>query len=283
MRVMTVSRLIITALYLALIGPGEAHAEEDDGWREDPLGSRFALGVGLYGPSLDTKVRRDSSNGILGTLIDFESTLGMDDSDRLPLVLGYYRVAKKHRIGFEYFRLNRNGAATSGGAIRFGDLTFPSGLPLSSYFDVDVYSVSYSYSLIHDKKKELAFSVGVQFQDIELGIAGNLAPGLIESESNVFAPLPTFGGSFDYAISDKWIFTSLIGVFGIELDLGEESRFAGEIMQINAGVTYKAFDNVGFALQYNYFRVDVDVNDPDWMGVLKYEYRGPVLSVAVYF
>jgi len=31
------------------------------------------------------------------------------------------------------------------------------------------------------------------------------------------------------------------------------------------------------------FHVDVDVNDPDWMGALQYNYRGPVLAVSVYF
>jgi hypothetical protein len=72
-------------------------------------------------------------------------------------------------------------------------------------------------------------------------------------------------------------------VFAIELDLGDDSEFVGEIVQLNAGVTYKAFKNVGLALQYNYFRVDVDVEDPDWMGFLKYKYRGPVLAVVVYF
>ena len=275
--------VVTVAASLALTGPGEALAEESDSWRDDPYGKRFVLGVGLYAPRLDTQVRRDSSTGILGTLIDFESTLGMDDSDRLPLLLGYYRLAKKHRITFEYFRLDRRGTSTSGDAIRFGDVTFPGNLPLASYFNVDVYSFGYSYSIIHDEKKELAVGIGVQFQDIETGIAGTVGPGLIAADSDVFAPLPTFSGSFDYAISDKWVFTSLIGVFGIEFDLGDESELAGEILQINAGVVYKAFENVGFALNYNYFRVDVDVRDPDWMGLLKYEYRGPVLSASIYF
>ena len=31
------------------------------------------------------------------------------------------------------------------------------------------------------------------------------------------APLPTFGGSFDYAFNDQWIFTSLLGLFAIAL------------------------------------------------------------------
>ena len=121
---------------------GEALAEESDSWRDDPYGKRFVLGVGLYAPKLDTQIRRDSSNGMLGTLIDFESTLGMDDKDRLPLLLGYYRLAKKHRINFGYFRLNRRGISTNQGAIRFGDITFPGFLPLESYFNVDVYSLA---------------------------------------------------------------------------------------------------------------------------------------------
>jgi len=197
--------------------------------------------------------------------------------------MGYYRIAKKHRIGLQYFRLDRNGTSISDLPIRFGDVTFPANLPLSSYFNVDVYSLSYKYSVIHDEKKELAFSVGLQFQDIEMGISGNLGPGLISDDADVFAPLPTFGASFDYAINDKWVFTSLIGYFGIDFDLGEESDLAGQILQINGGIAFKAFENVGFTLQYNYFRVDLDVSDTDWLGTLKYRYSGPVLAFVTYF
>jgi hypothetical protein len=260
-----------------------ALAEEDREWREDPLGNRFLFGIGIYSPKLHTVVRRDSSNGVVGTEINFESTMGMDDNENLPLILGYYRVAKKHRIKFQYFRLDRIGDSVSDVPIRFGDIIFPANFPLSSYFNVDVYSLGYSYSLIHDEKKELAFSFGVQFQDIEMGISGNLGPGFISEASDVFAPLPTFGGSFDYAISDKWVFTSLIGVFGLDIDLGDESEFAGEIVQINAGIRYRAFKNVAIGLQYNYFRVDVDVADRNWVGALEYEYRGPVLAFGIFF
>lgn len=271
------------AAILTVCEAGNALAEERPAWHDDPLGSRFTLGIGLFNPMLDTKIRLDGSTGIVGTLIDFESTLGMDDNDRLPLVMGYYRFAKRHRMTFEYFRLDRNGNAVSDAPIRFGDVIFPANLPLSSYFNVDVYSFGYAYSIIHDHRKELAFNFGLQFQDLETGIAGNLGPGLLAEDADAVAPLPTFGGSFDYAINEKWIFTSMIGVFAIEIDLGDDSDFSGEIVQINAGVMWKAFENVGFALQYNYFNVDVGVNDPDWLGAVKYQYRGPVLAISGYF
>ncbi len=273
--------LVAVAAFLLLTGLGDAVAQERPAWRDDPLGNRFVLGAGPFWARLDTQVRLDSSTGVPGTLIDFESTLGMDENDLLPLMMGYYRISKNHRITFEYFQLNRNGEAVNDEPIRFGDVTFPANLPLRSYFDVDVHALSYSYSLIHDEKKELAFNIGLQFQDIETGIAA--LGGIIREDADVLAPLPTFGGSFDYAFNEKWIFTSFLGVFAIDLDLGDYSEFAGEIVQLNVGVAYKAFKNVGFALQYNYFRVDVDFNDPDWMGFLYYEYRGPVLSVVAYF
>ena len=269
--------------FLLLIGLGDALAQERPAWRDDTLAKRFLLGVGPFWARLDTQVRLDSSSGQIGTVIDFESTLGMDENDVLPLLLGYYRFAKKHRLSFAHFRLNRNGEAVSDVPIRFGDQIFPANLPLSSYFDVKVTALSYSYSLIHDEKMELAFNVGLQFQDIEMGISGNLGPGIISEDTDIVAPLPTFGGSFNYAFNEKWVFTSSLGVFAIELDLGDDTEFDGSIVQLNVGVAYNAFKNVGFALQYNYFRVDVDVEDPDWTGFLKYEYRGPVLGVAIYF
>ena len=241
----------------------EVASDARPAWRDDPLGTRFVFGV--------------------GTEIDFESTLGMDDSARLPLILGYYRFAKRHRLGFQYFRLDRNGDSVDSAPIRFGDVVIPANFPVSSFFDVDVYALNYSYSFIHDGRKELAFNVGLQLQDVEVGIAGNIGPGLLVEEADVFAPLPTFGGSFDYAFNDKWIFTSMLGVFAVEIDLGDDSDLSGEIVQFNTGLVWKGFDNVGFALQYNYFNVDVDVDDSDWVGFLRYEYRGPVLAVAFYF
>ncbi len=271
------------AAFLLLTGLGDAVAQERPAWRDDPLGMRFLLGAGSFWARLDTQVRLDSSDGRAGTVIDFESTLGMDENDVLPILQGYYRIAKNHRLAFAHFRLYRDGTAVSDVPIRFGDQIFPANLPLSSYFDVEVSALSYSYSLIHDEKKELALNVGLQFQDIETGISGNIGPSIISEDAEVVAPLPTFGGSFNYAFNEKWVFRSLLGVFAIELDLGDDSEFVGEIVQLNVGVAYNAFKNVGFSLQYNYFRVDVDVEDPDWTGFLKYEYRGPVLAVVVSF
>ena len=53
------SALIISTLS----GPGDALAGERAAWRDDPLDNRIVLGVGLFRPRLDTKVRRESVTG----------------------------------------------------------------------------------------------------------------------------------------------------------------------------------------------------------------------------
>ena len=122
----------------------------------------------------------------------------------------------------------------------------------------------------------------IEISRYSVGLTGNIGEETVTEDSDIVAPLPTLGASFDYAISDKWLFTSMVGIFGLEVDLSDEAKFSGKIVQLNAGFGYKAFKSVGFALQYNYFRVDVNINDLDWIGELKYEYQGPVLSIAAY-
>ena len=138
-----ITRTIAPVVLAALLGGwNSATAQDQPAWRENPLGSRFAIAVGAYWPRIDTKVRLDASSGQIGTGIDFESTLSMDDNDLLPTVLAYYRFNEKHRINFQYFTLERDGAAVSDFAIRFGDVVFPANLPLSSFFNVDVYALA---------------------------------------------------------------------------------------------------------------------------------------------
>jgi hypothetical protein len=57
--------LTFSAALMALCLPDSALPDERPAWRDDPLGSRFALGAGVFAPRLDTKVRLDSSTGII--------------------------------------------------------------------------------------------------------------------------------------------------------------------------------------------------------------------------
>ena len=272
---------LIIPLGFLLIALGPAYAQGDPEWRSWPMGQRFGVSVGGFFAKLDTKVRLDGSGGVLGTVIDFEQNLGLDDTKNRIMAGGYWRFFKKHRLDFSYFNLDRSGDSSSTVNIRFGDRIFEADLPLHAFLDIEVFNLGYSYSILFDEKKELAVGLALSFQDIATGLEGTgLLAGLNVSESSsVLAPLPTFTGRFAYAITPKWIVDTNIGYFTISLgDAGDE--LSGDIIAVNAGVKWQLLKHFNLGLLYQYFRVDVNTVDETKQLIVKYEYRGPVLLMG---
>jgi hypothetical protein len=266
---------VLSGLILGLCAPAWAD------WEDDPTGKRFYLAGGAFFPRLDTVIRVDAADGTLGTTIDFESTLGMDRSDALPIVRGHYRFNKRHRLNFGYFDLERSGLSASEVEIRFGDVTFPANLPVSSFFDVKVYDLSYGYTLTHSDKWDVDISVGLSLQEISIGIQGNIL-GVLKEETDVTAPLPTFGASGTYALSEKLLLSGRAGFFAIDLDL-DSSNFSGQIIDLSLMLFHQTFEHVGFGVGYVFFDIDVDYDDDSLDISANYQYRGPMALVGVYF
>jgi hypothetical protein len=260
--------------------PGFAMAQPQDDWQEWPLADKFTVSVNAFFQSLKTEIRLDATDGAPGTTIDFEQNLGMPDTETLPgLGLGW-RFAKKHQLRFEIFDLNRSGSAISATDIRFGDEVFTVNLPISSFFDIGVTSLNYSYSLVFDAKKELALDLGLSVQDIKFGLIGNAGAGIIEVDSGLTAPLPTFGLRGGYAFTDKWIGKAGVGIFSLDLAISDEEQLNGEVINAYASIQHKTFEHVYLGLSYAYFDVGVDFSNNGLVNSIDYQYRGPVLTVT---
>ena len=275
--------LIIT-LTLLIISVGPAYAQGEPEWRSWPMGERFGLNVGTFFANLDTTVRLDGTGGALGTVIDFEQNLGLDDTKTRIMAGGHWRFFKKHRLDVSYFNLDRSGDGTSTVNIRFGDNIFQADLPLQAFLDIEVFNLGYSYSILFDEKKELAVGLALSFQDIATGLEGTgLLAGLNVSESSsVLAPLPTFTGRFAYAITPKWIVDTNIGYFTIEVDSGGD-ELSGDVIAANAGVKWQLLKHFHLGLLYQWFRVDVNTKDEAKQLTIEYKYKGPVLYLGTSF
>jgi hypothetical protein len=272
---------IVAIAFLSL--SSNAIAQNENDWQSWPLADRFTITLVAFFPNLDTKVRLDASDQSPGTTIDFEQNLGMSDTETLPgLGLGW-RFAKKHKLELETFKLDRSGSTITTSEIRFGDEVFTIDLPVSSFFDMDITSFSYSYSLIFDERKEIAFGVGLSVQDLSFGLIGNISPGLIEVNSGITAPLPTFNLNGSYAFTDKWIGKIGFGFLSFDLALTGEDQLSGEIFNGNALIQHNTFENVHFGLSYSYFDVRVDWLQNRLLTSVGYIYQGPALFVTAAF
>lgn len=283
-------RWFIAALALLVGGIVPAYGKDKPEWRSWPLGNRAGLAIGGFFANLDTTVRVDATDGLLGAEINFEQDLGLDDTESLPIVTAYWRFFKRHRLGFYYFNLDRSGQGQSGVDIRFGDHTFQANLPIQAFFDIEAYNLGYSYSILFDEKKDWSIGLALSFQDLGVGLQGTTVlvgpgggstPNVSESES-VLAPLPTFTTRFAYAFTPKWILETSVGYFTIEVDIGD-GQFDGDVINANVGVKWKPVKYFNVGLLYQYFKVDVEVEGTRLNWAVDYEYYGPTLYVGTQF
>jgi len=278
---------MLSLVVLVMSASVSAVAKEDrpkPEWRNWPLGERFAIAAGAFKPSIETEVRAVSTGDINpGAAISFERDLGMKDSTTRPLASANWRFAKRHSLYFRYFDLDRSGDTISNVNIKFGDETITIGLPVESYFDIETIEISYAYSILFDRKKDLSIGLGISFQDIQAGIRSIDAGSIIKEDLDVLAPLPTFNARFQYAFTDKLSGIVSLGWLAVEAELGEKENLDGSIWNSSAGVRYKAFNNVAFSLIYSVFDVDIDYDKRDLAGFIDYKYHGPVLGVDYSF
>jgi hypothetical protein len=266
-----------------LLLTSSAIAQEQEDWLSWPLADRFLVRADIFFPTLDTKIRVDASDGTSGTTVDFEQNLGMSDTETLPGIGFGWRFAKKHRLRLDHFNLDRSGSAITVTEIRFGDEVFSVDLPISSFLDMSVTSLAYSYSIVFDEKKELALWAGLSVQDIEFGLIGEGNPDKIEVDAGLTAPLPAFGVNGGYAFTDKWIAKAGIGVFAFKLSLSDESELSGDVLNAFASIQHNTFEHVHFGLSYSYFDVNVDWDTDNLVKAVDYQYQGPMLSVIAVF
>jgi len=275
---------LILPLAFLLFGVGPVYAQGEPEWRSWPLGQRFGVDLGAFFANLETTVRLDGTNGILGTSISFEQDLGLDDSKIRPMVAAHWRFFKKHRLDVSYFNLDRSGDSSTTVNIRFGDFNFQANLPLQAFLDIEVFNLGYSYSVLFDEKKELAFGLALSFQDLAVGMQGTVQGQPLEvSEGESFlAPLPTFTGRFNYAFTPKWILNVSLGFFTIETDLGE-TQLDGTIVAAMTSIKWQLFKHFNVGLGYNVFDVDVETENERRITDIDYQYNGPTLFMGASF
>ena len=260
---------IIVATGLLL--PGFAKAQE--GWGPGQDKWKFALGG--YFPSVSSDMKVDIND----TEIDLEESLGLSENDALWRLDGYWRFAKKHRLGFGYYGFDRDATKALDKELVIGGEPWYVGALVQTEWTMDFYTLSYAYSFYQGEKWEIAGTIGaywVRFKAslaLAAGLDNGVDPPLVVGdrvESETFeGPLPLFGLAFDYYITPKWMVT-LKGAY-FQLSINE---FTGKILNLGANVEYQFTKLFGLGLGYDGFRLNVEAADKGSFAEVDYNYSG---------
>jgi len=238
---------------------------------------KFSVSIGLFVTDRDSATRFDAqTTSMIGTEVDMETTFGLDTSDSVFRLDGYYRFNQKHRIDFSWFDLSRTGSKQIQRDIDWNDTLFVVDTVINSDFDLSIYKVAYTWSFMRRDKGYLGLTAGLYIADITTSIS---APAVGTREDGGFtAPLPVIGLRGEYYFSDKWSFRASSEIFAFAY-----GDFDGSLYDIYAGVDYQLFERVAIGVGLNSVRMNIGVTKENANGDLDWRYDGGLLFLKFAF
>ena len=228
----------------------------------------LSLGMADY-DNFDTSLQVRADEGV-GTLVDLEDLLGMDENQAVFRADTFYRFAKRHRLNLSYYDIGRDGSKTTSQDITIGNVTFPAGSGVKSELDTLIVKLSYQYDFVADERTAIGASLGLHAMKVDSEF--KTQSGSIKETFNATAPLPVIGLHGEYALSPTWKLAASAEVFQVEL-----GDFGGFLADNRLSIENNLFRNVGWGLGFNGFTLDAHMDDSSLTGDLEYSFQGLML------
>ena len=229
----------------------------------------LSLGVFITDRASDTQIGV-SGDSTSGTSVDLEKDLGLDTSDTVFRIDGYYRFNDKHRIDFSAFDLSRTSNKVIDTEIDWNGNIYPVNTTVNGKFDLNIYKLAYTWSFMRRDKGYLGLTGGLYVADIGTRLS---ATGIGDRDGgSITAPLPVVGLRGEYQMSDKWTFRASAEFFGLEYE-----QFDGSLTDLYAGIDYQLFDHAAIGLGVNSVTIDVGIEDNGLNGNLDWRYDGGLI------
>jgi hypothetical protein len=272
------AKLTLALLFTASLALPVRAAEQQGGSGHSWLDDRFHLAVGVFARDQGFAIGADGSHP--EEEIDFDEELGVDDDDASGSVTFRWNFGEKWSFWGQAWEVDATGGARLDEDIEFEDYIFREGSFARAGVENTILRAFFGRIFSSGPRHE--FGIGAGFHWLEIGafIEGEIRINegeLVYSRADVSAeaPLPNIGAWFYYSLSDRWLFDARIDWLEASI-----SDYSGGLWNSSVGFNFQAFNNVGFGLNYQYFSLDVDVDNGNWRGAAELQYRGPFLSLT---
>jgi outer membrane protein len=239
-----------------------------------PRAPQFELRISGFLDTIDTKVTKDTVDGVPGFEVDIEDYLGAPDEETVLQVDATLRFAHYHRLEFGYFELGRRSTTTLKNDLEFGDELFPAGTDVNVGVDAKVFRAGYAYSLIRNAQLELAVMAGLHIISLDTDITTD--PTGQTAQSIAGTPLPVIGAQASVFLGEKTALGAKLQFFRTDFD-----RYEGSLNYAMLDLQRQLGENVSVGFAYNYYGLKLSSRDSDVNGYLKIRHHGPMVFFSV--
>lgn len=231
---------------------------------------KFSLSLGVFLTDRNSDTQIGVEGQPVGTPVDLEVDLGLDTSDSVFRIDGYYKFNERHRVDFSAFDLSRNAVQEISREIDWNGNIYPVNTTVTGDFDLNIYKVAYTWSFMRREKGYLGVTGGLYIAEIGTRLS---APNIADRDGgSITAPLPVLGLRGEYQFSDKWTFRASGEVFGLKYD-----EFDGSLIDLYAGIDYQISDRTSLGLGVNSVTIDLGIDATELNGELDWRYDGGLI------
>lgn len=272
--------LTLLALATTLFSlPAPLYAQTPDA--EHPwLTAKWQLDVGYVLAGQETRITVDAGIGFENPPIDLERDFNLDDNDNTASFNGRWRFGEKWSVAAQYFGASRKDSTTLEREIEWQDEIFRVGGRIEAGFEYDVTRLFFGRTFHTGPRHEFGAGIGLHWMDLSAFISGEAyiddeSIGVVKRRSDAAAPLPNVGVWYLYAINPEWAVRARLD--GLSASVGD---YSGLLVNSAVELGWQPWEHVGFSLQYNFFRLDIEVEDSDWRGDVDARWGGPYLGMV---
>jgi len=240
------------------------------------LSQHFSIGVHATYAYINSAARFEEKNGILSASIDLEEHFGLENEKMVYSGFIIYRITPRSGVNGLYYQLNRNQDNVLDQDIIFQDDTIKKGTQISGYFNTQVISFGYMFSILTESKAFLGLIVNFYLTDVKLGITAEAQD--IKRNVTYIAAIPNFGLAASFQLR-KWL--TLAG--GIRLFFYNSSQLSGTFNDVQILAEFNPTKWLGLSVGYQVFDVKSKFPEDNFNVYVDYNLKGPTVGLRFRF
>lgn len=211
-----------------------------------------------------------------------EGQLGLDRSQFIPAIYGFWHPAKRHWVGFSYFTIQREGNSKSVDR-DIGNVNVTGNILVSDRSSF--YYLSYNYLLFYDDRSFVLGALGMYGINLKADykISGELKidDEPVESQfydENIdrFAPFPLIGLRAQFAITPKWYVGTSAALIG-----GEYSGMSAFVFESKMLARYVIHKNISILGELMFFNADTELDEENQRTNARYSFVALFIGIDV--
>ena len=250
--------------------------------QESLLFPRFSVTASSSTASFETNARIDPEvTGGQGTLINLEHDLGLNDSRTLQRFAVQWRPFRRHELAATHFSAPRSATQRIVRTITFRDQTYPVDALVTTQFDLDYTSVTYTYWARRTERDGLGITIGAAAlsMDASVSVLAFDVTAIQTQRADTDVPVALAGLQGRVAFLPRLHGEASVATLP-RITIGD---YSGDALTAAAQLEYRPLNWLGVGAAYHYFRLNVDVEQTTLRGAVDMTIRGPEAYVRLAF